>query len=91
MLERLVQRQEAGAQAGGGGEDADFRMWDDQWQARPRRLFTGAHSSAAAALSVRTSSRRSSSSGSDVRVIGGGGHRSRRRPQQLVHKEVRWK
>ena len=39
MLERLVQRQEAGAQAGGGGEDADFRMWDDQWQARPRHHF----------------------------------------------------
>ena len=35
VLQQLVQRQEAGAQAGGGGEDADFRMWDDQWQAPP--------------------------------------------------------
>ncbi len=34
VLEQLVQRQQAGAQAGGGGEDADFRMWDDQWQDR---------------------------------------------------------
>ncbi len=45
VLEQLVQRQQAGAQAGGGGEDADFRMWDDQWQdsacptlARPPRI-----------------------------------------------------